>query len=855
MTDAASIIERFRAEREVLVDRYERAPHAGDFLRDHSRTLDRALTALADLFDLPREGFALVAVGGCGREELYPYSDIDLLILMEDDLAEDAALGERISNFLAELWNFGLPVGASVRSETAFLEEAAGDVSVATTYLEERLLRGDEALLTRALERFHAQLDAKDFFQKKMLELARRHQRYEDTPYSLEPNIKESPGGLRDIQVFLWCAKAAHIATDFRDLAKSGLLSEEEVETLYRVHDFLRHLRINLHLCAKRHEDRMIFDLQEALAQRLGWLPAGPMRASERLMKAYYRNAQQVVQMSQLQLYALSDRLLGDMTGAKVLPIAPGFTARGDEMDIDDPQLFEKRPSAMLETFLVFAEHMELKRMSTRLLRALWHASLGIDDAFRNDPKNHETFLKILQLPRGTYHALKQMNLWGILGRYLLPFRHIVGQMQHDLYHIFTVDQHTLRVVRNIRRFARSDFAHEYPFCSDIMAGLDRNWRLLVAGLFHDIGKGLGGRHEEIGAKRLEAWARSMHFSEEDIDFMCFLVREHLTMSLTAQKRDISDPQVIDAFAKVVKTKERLDALYLLTVADIRATSPKVWNPWKAQLLEALYRTTLSRLKGTWVTPKTAVLERRREVCAKLEGKLSEAERDALWRELDVVYFLRNTTDDIVWHALSTAGHLEDRTPLVRVREHPTLGGLQVLVYTPDQKDLFLRMVAYFGAKSLSIMDARIHTTQHGWALDTLLVTDPFEHDTPERTAQKIERELPEALNIANPIPKPRRGKLSRRSRHFPTRPMVTIVPTASGKAWLLNVICTDRLGLVYDISDILARHNINLQTAKITTLGERVEDVFLIDGPVLRDEATLLAIEAEIIKVLEPAS
>ena len=232
------------------------------------------------------------------------------------------------------------------------------------------------------------------------------------------------------------------------------------------------------------------------------------------------------------------------------------------------------------------------------------------------------------------------------------------------------------------------------------MAGLDRNWRLLIAGLFHDIGKGLGGRHEEIGAKRLEAWARSMHFAEEDIDFMCFLVREHLTMSLTAQKRAISDPQVIDAFAKVVKTKERLDALYLLTVADIRATSPKVWNPWKAQLLEALYRTTLSRLKGTWVTPKTAVLERRREVCARLEGKLSEAERDALWRELDVVYFLRNTTDDIVWHALSTAGHLEDRTPLVRVREHPTLGGLQVLVYTPDQKDLFLRMVAYFGAKS-----------------------------------------------------------------------------------------------------------------------------------------------------------
>lgn len=853
MTDTATLIRRFQDDRQLLAERYGVAPHAGDYLRDHSHALDRAVTVLAELHDLPTEGLSLVAVGGYGREELYPYSDIDLLLLLRDDLGDDAALSEKVSAFLADLWNFGLPVGATVRTETAFLEEAVRDVSVATTYLEERLLRGDEALLARSLAAFHASLNAKDFFQKKTLELARRHQRYEDTPYSLEPNIKESPGGLRDIQVFIWCAKAAHLVTGLRDFATSGVLSEEEVETLYTVLDFLRHLRINLHLSAGRHEDRLIFDLQEALAQRLGVVPTGPMRASEMLMKAYYRNAQQVVQISQLQLYTLSDRLLGDMAGAKVLPIADGFIARGDEMDLADPALYEKRPGAILETFLVFAEHMELKRMSTRLLRALWHASLGIDDDFRNDPRNHETFLKILRLPRGTYHALKQMNLWGILGRYLLPFRHIVGQMQHDLYHIFTVDQHTLRVVRNIRRFARSDFAHEYPLCSEIMAALDRNWRLIIAGLFHDIGKGLGGRHEVIGAQRLHEWAQGMHFAEEDIDFMTFLVREHLTMSLTAQKKDISDPQVIDDFAQIVGTKERLDALYLLTVADIRATSPKVWNPWKAQLLEALYRSTLSRLKGTWVTPQTALVERRREVAERLQGKLSDADRDALWNDLDVVYFLRNTTDDIVWHALSTAGHLADQTPLVRVREHPTLGGLQVLVYTPDQKDLFLRMVAYFGSKSLSIMDARIHTTHAGWALDTLLVTDPFEHDTPARTAERIERELPAALDVSRPVPKIRRGKLSRRSRHFPTRPTVTILPTDSGKAWLLNVICTDRLGLVYDISDILAHHNINLQTAKITTLGERVEDVFLIDGPILRDEAALLSIEAEIMKVLEP--
>lgn len=852
---ADSIRTRFDEERRQLAEQWHAHHDPQAYLRTHTSILDRAILALIDEVGLPNDCLSIIAVGGYGRCELYPHSDIDLLVLTDDKTDERPEVRERVTEFVTRLWELGLTVGASVRSASAFLSEAAEDVSIATTYLESRRLWGNAALYADARRRFIETLDARRFFRDKMLELARRHQKFEDTPYSLEPNIKESPGGLRDLQVFLWCAQAAGMAQTVEDMKTAALITEREMHTLMACARHLATLRITLHLLTHRGENRLLFDVQEDLAKALGYTATAQLRPSEALMKRYYLNAKAVVQMSVIQLQALADRLTGGMENATPLPLEKGFVARGDEMDLSDDNIFQTDPNAILRVFYVYHRHPELTRLSTRLLRALWHAAPSIDDAFRHDKTNQATFLDILRMPKGTYHSLKLMNMWGVLGRFLPPFRHIVGQMQHDLYHIFTVDQHTLRVVRNIRRFARSEFAHEYPFCSQIMGELSDNWRLAVAGLYHDIGKGLGGQHAEIGAEKVVRFCQTFGLPEDTTDFIAFLVREHLTMSRTAQKMDISDPEVVRRFMTVVGTKERLDALYLLTVADIRATSPKVWTPWKAQLLEALYHSTLAMMQGedTMHSSEHTQAERKTRALELLGERVNPALRDAFWQELNVVYFMRHTPEEIAWHTESLAERYQSPDPVVEVRHSELMGGILILLYLPDRKDLFLRAVAAMGKSGLSVIDARVHTTRHGWALDTFLVTDRYERNDPAALEARIRRDLLALLTTEKPLPTAPKGKLSRRSKHFPTRTVVTTVPDESGRAWILNIICTDRPGLLYSISEVLARYGVNLQTARIATLGERAEDVFLIDGAALSEDESLLNLEADLVEAVTP--
>ncbi len=845
----------FQESRQTLAREWHERRDPDAYLHGHAEALDRAVAALARAAALPEKGLTLAAVGGYGRRELFPASDIDLLVLLKDGAEKESGLSEKLSAFLNFLWELGLQVGAAVRTRTECLSEAAKDVSVATTYLESRCLYGEAELWQSTRDDFYAAFDAKAFFRDKMLELARRHQRFEETPYALEPNLKESPGGLRDLQVFLWCAKAAGMAGSVDEMHQAQLITEREMHTIKDCKRFLFSVRIELHLLTNRHEDRLIFDVQEALAERLGYKATGVMRASEALMKRYYLFAKSVTQMSIIQLQAIADRLDGGAERATPVRLDPAFIARGDEMDISADDVLLRDPNAILRAFLVFATHPELTRLSTRLLRAVWQASFSIGPAYRSDPANKATFLEILKLPKGAYHALKQMNTWSVLGRFLPSFRHIVGQMQHDLYHIFTVDQHTMRVVRNIRRFARSEYAHEYPFCSQVMSEIPDNWRLVVAGLFHDIGKGLGGRHEVVGTEKAASFCRRFGLSAADTSFITFLVRNHLEMSRTAQKEDISDPKVVAAFADLVKTKERLDGLYLLTVADIRATSPKVWTQWKAQLLETLYRATLDRLQGEGGAESvTYALEKRRQRAIALIGaRVSEAARKKLWHELDLVYFMRHTSSEIAWHTVTIAGRESDPNPIVAVRRSQQYGGLLILIYLQDRKDLFLRAVGYFGKSGLSVVDARIHTTRHGWALDTFLVTDEYgRFDSPE-SLKRLEQELAAALVAQTPIPALPKARLSRRSRHFPTRPSVLITPDEPGRNWILNIVSTDRLGLLFAISKTLAKYGVNLQTAKIATLGERAEDVFLIDGPALQHDEELLALEAELLEAVAP--
>ena len=849
------ICAQFQKERQRLANLWETNHDPQAYLRAHTAVLDQAIRSMVTLHDLPTKDIAIIAVGGYGRAELFPFSDIDLLVLTTDACSENTEVQEKISTFVTELWELRLTVGASVRSVSSFLSEATNDVSIATTYLESRCLWGNTALYTQSRQRFMETLDARRFFRDKMLELARRHQKFEDTPYSLEPNLKESPGGLRDLQVFLWCAQAAGVAESVTDMKTAGLITEREMHTLMACARHLETLRISLHLITKRAENRLLFDVQEELAKSLGYTETQQLRPSEALMKRYYLNAKAVVQMSVIQLQAIADRLFGSYDNVTPVSLERAFVARGDEMDIVNDKVFETDPNAILRLFYVYHSHPELTRLSTRLLRALWHASPNIDEAYRHNPIHQQTFLDILRMPKGTYHSLKLMNMWDVLGRFLPPFRQIVGQMQHDLYHIFTVDQHTLRVVRNIRRFARSEFAHEYPFCAQIMSELPDNWRLTLAGLYHDIGKGLGGQHSDIGAEKVTHFCQTFGLTQATTDFVSFLVREHLTMSQTAQKKDISDPDVVSSFLEVVKTKERLDALYLLTVADIRATSPKVWTPWKAQLLEALYRATLAMMTGedSAVSTEHTLIERKTRALDLLGTQVSDADREAFWQELNVVYFMRHTPEEIAWHTQTLAKHVRTPDPIVEVKRSDRMGGILILLYLPDRKDLFLRAVAALGKSGLSVIDARVHTTHHGWALDTFLVTDRYERDDLEMLDAKIRKDLLTLLTSDKPLPVAPKGKLSRRSKHFPTRTMVTTVPDESGRAWILNVICTDRPGLLYSISEILTRYGINLQTARIATLGERAEDVFLIDSPTLSDDETLLKLEADLVEAVTP--
>jgi [protein-PII] uridylyltransferase len=453
----------------------------------------------------------------------------------------------------------------------------------------------------------------------------------------------------------------------------------------------------------------------------------------------------------------------------------------------------------------------------------------------------------------GITHAMRLMNQTSVLGRYLLVFRRIVGQMQHDLFHVYTVDQHILMVLRNMRRFFIAEHAHEYPFCSQLAAGWDKPYVLNVAALFHDIAKGRGGDHSLLGTADVSRFCKQHQIDREDSQLIEFLVLEHLTMSRIAQKSDLSDPDVIGAFAKRVGTERYLTALYLLTVADIRGTSPKVWNAWKGKLLEDLYRYTLRVLGGRAPDADAEVEARKREalVMVALYAMPFEAHKP-LWNTLDVGYFMRHDAVDIAWHTRQLSRHVGATTAIVRARRSPVGEGLQVLVYTPDQPDLFARICGYFDQNGFSILDARIHTARDGHALDTFqIVTQALPEEYREVTSM-LENNLPLAIADSGPLPPPSKGRVSRRVKSFPIAPRVSLSPDEKAQRWLLNISASDRVGLLYSVARVLARHRINLQLAKVATLGERVEDTFLIDGPELQQNRAQIEIETELLDALK---
>nr|WP_315249968.1 [protein-PII] uridylyltransferase [uncultured Duganella sp.] len=843
---------QLKADRQVVIAAFTEDGKPEKLLRSLRQSVDAVLTTAWHAAGLP-EDTALVGVGGYGRGELFPYSDVDLLILLSQ--APDAATTEKLEELVQLLWDLGLEIGHSIRTVDECLSESAADITVQTSLLEARIICGDEQLFAELQARYDAAMDPRAFFHAKLLEMKQRHAKYEDTAFSLEPNCKESPGGLRDLQVILWLVKASGLANSWRTLATSGLITQTEARQLMEKERAFKDIRVRLHLHAGRREDRLVFDVQTAIAESLGLTATGSgvnmRRASEYLMQRYYWAAKTVTQLNTILLQNIEERLFPQ--DGLAVPINARFNDVNGLIDIAEDDTFEKTPSAMLEIFLLMTERPSLKGMTARATRALWHERFQIDAAFRADPANRSLFLQIMQAPRGIIHALRRMNDLSILGRYLPNFRKIVGQMQHDLFHVYTVDQHILMVVRNMRRFTMAEHAHEYPFCSQLMANFPKPWVLFLAALFHDIAKGRGGDHSKLGMADAEQFCREHGMSDEDTELVVFLVENHLTMSQVAQKQDLSDPDVIQAFARVVGDERHLTGLYLLTVADIRGTSPKVWNAWKAKLLEDLYKITQRVLGGEPHSAANELRQRQDEALATLRlYGLDAHAHEAFWKQLDVAYFLRHDASDIAWQTRALYDRLNSEQPVVKCRLAPIGEGLQIAVYIKDQPDLFARICSYFDRKNFSILDAKIHTTRHGYALDTFMVTEQNFAKNYRDIINLLEHELCSLLTNPEPLPAPGKGRLSRLSRTFPIQPTVDLRPDERGQYYLLSVAANDRTGLLYSIANVLTRYKINLHTAKVMTLGERVEDVFLIDGAALSNARNQIQLETDLLDAIK---
>ncbi len=806
---------------------------------------------------------ALVAVGGYGRAELHPYSDIDLLVLLEHEQHEHLHAG--ISSFLTFLWDIGLEVGHSVRTVQECADEARDDLSIMTNLLESRLVLGEQDLLDRMREKTGPQYmwSSEEFFLGKRAEQSARHEKYNDTEYNLEPNVKSSPGGLRDVHTIMWVARRRFGLRTLSSLEAPGFLTKGEYTLLANARAFLWQVRYALHMLAERNEDRLLLDYQQKITQMFGYEDDDNKPAIEHFMQKYYRVVMGISQLSDLISQYFEETILRSHNNELPTPINARFRIRSGYIEACNPYVFSDTPSAILEIFVLLAQHPEIKGVHSKTIRLLRDHRHLIDDEFRQDPRNTSLFLELFRCEEGVHMNLRRMNRYGILGRYLPEFGRIVGQMQHDLFHIYTVDAHTLNLIKHLRKLRHPDFAEKYSLASAIMARLPKPELMYLAGLFHDIGKGRGGSHSMIGAEIAEEFGQLHQLPAADTRLITWLVRNHLVMSVTAQRKDISDPDEIYNFAMLVGDQTRLDYLYVLTVADINATNPTLWNSWRAQLLRQLYSETRRAIRRGLENP----LEREEQITTRQATALSllveeGADPEAveqLWSQLGDDYFIRHSAGDIVWHSAALLQHHDLNEPLVLVRETTQReydGGTQIFVYGPQRHDFFAVTVTTLDQLNLSALDARIMTSKGQFSIESYIVLDADGGrigNDPERI-QEIRSGLTNALR--NPVDYPAiiQRRVPRQLKHFSFTPQITIHNDAQRPYTVVEVVAPDRPGLLARIGGIFLEFNLALVSAKIITLGERVEDVFFItdgEGQPLSDPELCHALQEAMIAQL----
>jgi [protein-PII] uridylyltransferase len=842
---AAQTRELIKARRDELKRKYFRRPDPQRTLAAHAEFVDELLRNMwRDTVD-DRQPAALVAVGGYGRGALFPHSDVDVLVLLPDGRQPDAS----IERFIGALWDSGLEPGHSVRSVSESVEEAAKDVTVDTSLMESRLIAGDAALLEELNARLRKRRNVREFFEAKFREQKRRHERFQEAAYNLEPNIKESPGGLRDLQMVLWLARAAGLGQSWKELAEEDLITPHEAAGIALNERVLQDLRIRLHYLAGRREDRLVFDHQIEIARQLKLQGKAGMAPSDLLMRRYYLAAKAIWRFNQILLSNLFARITPEEE-RKVRKLDDDFVVDNLTLELRDEKLFEKRPGMILEAFRRLQDNRGIVGLGPTTLRALSRALPSINRKFREDRNNRRRFMEVMRGDRLTW-TLRRMSRYGVLGRYLPVFGRIVGQMQHDLFHVYTVDEHILMVIRNLRRFRIPRFDHEYPFLSQLMQEFDKPELLYLAALFHDIAKGRGGDHSHLGSKDAVTFAHNHGLSKADGELIAWLVDNHLVMSSTAQKQDLTDREVISNFATRVGDEHHLMALYILTVADIRGTSPAVWNAWKGKLLEDLFRSTRRVLRGELEYAASAIEAKRAEALRIFHGYVPEPDRhEALWKTLDDNYFQRFEVAEIAWHTRTLWSRVTPDKPIVRARLSPIGEGLQVLVYAPDQPGLFARITSFFERMQFDVAAAKIYTTKSGFALDSFQVLTRTRNGEHYRDLiSTIEKGLAERIAAGEPLEASPAGRVSRWVKHFPFQPRVDIVPERGPGRWTVSVSCADRPGLLSAVARVFLRYGLNLIDARVTTLGARAEDVFVVSGPRLADEDARKEIVAELCK------
>lgn len=790
---------------------------------------------------------SLVAVGGYGRGELHPLSDIDILIISNNKIAEQTA--RKVSEFITLLWDLRLEVGHAVRTVDECSEIGRADLTVATNLQEARLLAGSEDTFHRLKMVIHSESfwPSETFYKAKIQEQRERHARYHDTTYNLEPDIKSTPGGLRDIHTLSWVARRHFGATSLYEMSRYGFLTDAEYRELVECQDFLWRVRFALHIELKRYDNRLTFGLQAQVAEHLGFSGEGN-RAVEMMMKEFYRTVRRVAELNKMLLKLFDQAILNNGEECEPEILDEDFQRRGSLIEARKPALFQARPETILDMFLHIANDSTIDGVAPATMRQLRTARRRLNKFLHTIPEARDKFMELVRHPNALHRAFRLMHKLGVLAAYLPQWSQIVGQMQFDLFHAYTVDEHSIRLLKHINTFGDPANHDRHPICCEIYPKLQKKELLILAAIFHDIGKGRGGDHSEIGAEEAYDFCIEHGLSKPEAKLVSWLVLNHLLMSVTAQRRDIYDPEVIIEFAKKVRDEEYLEYLVCLTVADICATNPELWNSWKRTLLAELFYSTQRALRRGLENPvdvRDRIRHNQQLASALLRKEgFSSREIELLWQRFKADYFLRHTHKQIAWHCTHLLRHQDPTQPLVLLSKKATRGGTEIFIYTKDQPSLFAKVVGELDRRNLNVHDAQIMTSKDGYVLDTFMVLDQNGAVIEGARHQALSKHIVNVLKSEKVLELKTR-RLPRQLKHFTVKTKVDFLPTRSKKRTLMEFVALDTPGLLATVGATFSALNLDLHAAKITTMGERAEDLFILTSPqgnkLSEEEETLL--------------